>query len=181
MFKYHYTLLVSLFYCMSKIHGGKCDEQRRLMELEDIIVDYFNTTYFDEDTFDISVIYNADSDNTMRIKFDIIHELPSEIFLKMKVWGRAFGQYQVPTGISVDINVCDNQLKKYFLEQILQTIGITDCPPKKVSGVYEFEGISPNINGLPLYALPGLHLLVDSEVYSTNISLMKVKAYMNID
>lgn len=54
--------------------------------------------------------------------------------VKIKAWGRALGHYNVPTAISLDINICDNKLKKYFLEFILLAIGAdgSECPPKRV-------------------------------------------------
>ena len=52
--------------------------------------------------------------------------------LKLRAVSRAFGQYKVPIGADVDLSVCDDKMNKYFFGPILESIGVKECPPKKV-------------------------------------------------
>ncbi|XP_031784576.1 uncharacterized protein LOC107981074 [Nasonia vitripennis] len=141
------------------------------------MIDFVNYTYFDEDTFDIAMNYQSESQNVVSMRIDIIQDLPQNIHLKCVLWGYASGQYNVPTGIEMDLDVCDNQFKDYFFNVILTKMNLDkECPAKK--GTYENEGFDPEISGFPMYLPSGFRLLLQASIYSGNISLIKTKAYL---
>lgn len=48
--------------------------------------------------------------------------------------GRGFGQYNIPTGLSFDFDVCNNKLTQFFFKTVGNKMGWSeDFPPKEVS------------------------------------------------
>ncbi|XP_008208659.1 uncharacterized protein LOC103316506 [Nasonia vitripennis] len=99
--------------------------------------------------------------------------------MKLSATARAFGVYRVPTGLSIDANICDEN-KKNFMGIILDFIGIRECPPKK--GVYSNEDFMPEVPSFAVYALHNVHLCVDAVLYGKpDIMLMKLKIFLKIN
>ena len=52
------------------------------VKIEDVDIEFVNYTYFDENTFDISLNYQSD-DKMMNVQIDIIEDLPQDIFVSI--------------------------------------------------------------------------------------------------
>ena len=51
----------------------------------------------------------------------------------MNLWGHAFGKYNIPTGISMNMNICNSKSNDDYFTSLMTTLGFNnDCPPKKV-------------------------------------------------
>ncbi|XP_058795218.1 uncharacterized protein LOC131666506 [Phymastichus coffea] len=164
----------SFIVILSLLKSCECNELK--LKIEDLFVDFINYTYVDEETFSIDIDYETETKSVMNLRLDIIEDLPKDIGFKMKVWGRAFGQYTVPTGINLDVKLCQGKLQA-VIKPFMVEAGMSDtCPPNK--GTYESHAMSTEIVGLPLSVLPGLHFLVESEAYSADAVLAKVRCYI---
>lgn len=73
------------------------------MVLEDINVDFVNVSYFDEKTFDISLNYKTNAHNTLNVKFDVIGDLPKDIFVSKPTL-----KFTIIIWVIIDFNTTSN-------------------------------------------------------------------------
>ncbi|XP_058789402.1 uncharacterized protein LOC131663200 [Phymastichus coffea] len=143
---------------------------------EDIQVDYLNESYFDPETFDLSIDFRPDGKNALTYTADILRDAPADMRLKCTASARVFGNY-IPTGLSIDGEMCLNVgYMKEYINRLLDPLGL-HCPLKK--GKYHQEGYIIDLTGLPVNLVSGTHLLFDILTYTNDGAQMFImKAYV---
>ncbi|XP_058799004.1 uncharacterized protein LOC131668664 [Phymastichus coffea] len=152
-----------------------CAESK--VKVENAFIDFVNFSYVDEQTFHFSFKNESETKSSISLRIDIIKDIPEDFHVKVKIMGRTFGQYTLPTGVNVDVKFCQSSLNDFF-QPYMNAAGITTCPPTK--GTYESNDISTEVVGMPVSLIPGLHFLVEFETYASDIVLSKARYYIYV-